>query len=79
MKKYVKPQLYYENFELTQRIAGDCGVIMNHTDLGNCTTGSFTQLDPSLDKLFETEGVCEDYAQGYCYTKSTNMVSIFWS
>lgn len=79
MKSYVKPQLYYENFELTQHIAGDCGVVMNQWDLENCKTGSFTIMDPSLDKLFETSEYCEDYAQGYCYTNSTNMVSIFQS
>lgn len=79
MKNYVKPELYFESFELTQHIAGDCGVIMNNTDLENCETGSFTIMDPSLDKLFESSEKCEDYAQGYCYTKSTNMVSIFAS
>lgn len=43
MKKYVKPELYYENFELSQHIAA-CGIDVNHDDTAKCT--------PSLDPEF---------------------------
>lgn len=77
MKNYVKPELHFESFELTQHIAGDCGVIMNMKNMqGECATGTF-EFGETYDSLFEAQGVCEDYAEGYCYTSSSVMVGIF--
>lgn len=35
MKTYVKPELFYENFELSQHIA-NCDFKMGHTEESNC-------------------------------------------
>ncbi len=75
MKKYVKPELYYENFELSQHIAA-CGIDVNHANKTEC--------NPTLDGDFWgglTLGVfgegrtCEmDVANidVYCYTVGTS-------
>lgn len=36
MKKYVKPELFYENYELSQHIAA-CHWDLNSADRGSCT------------------------------------------
>ena len=43
MKKYVKPELFYENYELSQYVAG-CGVKvkLNLADPGSCAGTSDT-------------------------------------
>ena len=77
MKKYVKPELYYENFELLQHIAA-CGIDVNFS------SGTDYSCNPKLDGSFWgglTLGVfgegraCElDVANidVYCYTVGTN-------
>lgn len=37
MKTYVKPELYYENFELSEHIASGCSVVMNGYMSESCT------------------------------------------
>lgn len=61
MKKYVKPELFYEHFELTQHIAA-CGWNMQSADVNNChavpdKTGVWG--DGFDVKLFAVAGVCE--------------------
>ncbi len=40
-KSYVKPQVYFENFQLSTNIAGECGTdrnyFGNHSSSGTCT------------------------------------------
>ncbi len=45
MKKYVKPELYYENFELSQHIAA-CGIDVNFS------SGTDYSCNPKLDGSF---------------------------
>lgn len=70
MKEYVKPELYYESFELSQHIAG-CYLELKNLDVNNCaasgTVGKYT-----LDSWFVpnvTSG-CTVEPEGYCYTNS---------
>lgn len=72
MKKYVKPQIYFESFELTESIAGNCTVIMNQTNEETCKMGTtdeddFPGLPPML--MFTNTEVCGDNTinDDYCY------------
>ena len=46
MKKYVKPALYCERFQLTEMIAGNCEVVFNSTKELACQDGKLK--DPSI-------------------------------
>lgn len=71
MKPYVKPELFYENFELSQHIAA-CGIDVNFKNENSCTPS----LDPGFwgmnDTVFnEGEEKCSigiDAIEAYCYT-----------
>lgn len=74
MKPYIKPDLFYENFELNQNIAA-CGWDLQSNDKNTCTA----LKDPALNnnhpvpgmKLFTSKNECtldEKDAPGYCYT-----------
>ena len=57
MKKYVKPDVAFEGFELSQHIAGGCSALLNSADVNSCSTtgkGEFDGMDVGL------------FAQGYC-------------
>lgn len=80
MKPYVKPELYYENFELAQHIAG-CSLTSNtSTSPVDCVyVGVIGDVEASWfitgSELCSKEGVVE--AEGYCYTESTqNLATI---
>lgn len=79
MKAYVKPELIYEHYELSQNVA-DCTWNMNNTDTSVCKgDGSDKGFD---DILFtDTNGctVMEGDIAGYCYTASQGGVNIFLS
>lgn len=75
MKKYVKPELYYENFELSQHIAA-CGIdVKNASSKEACA-----QLDPDFwggmsDRVFDSVNSCTidiSTIEVYCYTSGTN-------
>lgn len=75
MKKYVKPDLYYENFELSQHIA-TCMIDINSAE-GSCTQIIDGNFWPEYggQSVF-TESNCEvDYTVlgVYCYTTGTNV------
>ena len=75
MKKYVKPELYYENFELSQHIAA-CGIdVKNSTSQYDCA-----QLDPDFwggmsGRVFDSANSCTldiRAIEVYCYTAGTS-------
>lgn len=67
MKPYVKPELYYENFELAQHIAG-CNISMTNTVEGNCT-GNGTIGPWKQDAWFlDANDACAAKTEKYCYT-----------
>lgn len=73
MKKYVKPELFYEKFELSQHIAS-CAIPLNYDSVNSCSVrsddingmaGLFTG-DSCSEKL--PEGATEEY----CYMPTSD-------
>lgn len=78
MKKYVKPELFYESFELTQQIAA-CDYDSNNTstDEGCSFTGVNKDFGVEM-KIFLSQGICDVIAESYCYHNSTSgMFGVF--
>lgn len=75
MKPYVKPELYYENFELAQHIAGCSMSEINSADVLNCTAeGTISSVfgtDHSSAWFVEQNKSCKDCAEAYCYTNGS--------
>lgn len=72
MKKYVKPELYYEHFELTQHIAA-CGwdVQPDGTALPNPNVWGYDYSEV----LYAAPGVCtitEDQIVDFCHENGSN-------
>lgn len=75
MKAYVKPELFFERFELSQHIAA-CGIDVHTNDVDGC--------NPTLDSSFWGIGDTVFYAEqtrcaidinvieAYCYTSGTS-------
>lgn len=67
MKPYVKPELYYESFELAQHIAA-CNITMNQTVEENCT-GNGTIGPWTYNAWFlDSNTSCANKFEKYCYT-----------
>ena len=73
MKKYVKPELFYESFELSQHIAA-CGIDVNNFNETTCAS-----LDPDFwegynYKVFNDSDCAVDVGdiEFYCYTVGTS-------
>ena len=79
MKTYVKPELYYESFALSQHIAG-CTLSLKAVSAATCnasgTIGSVT-LEAAGDKTgwFLSHGVCAVTVEDYCYTNGAATLS----
>lgn len=75
-KKYEKPQVYMEKFELAEHIAG-CSLTINSVDLMLCT-GSGTVRDEYTESWFiDGNQLCIAELEGYCYTNgSINVATI---
>ncbi len=72
-KTYVKPQIYFEDFQLSANIAAGCGKPLNHT-METCQPISGMKL--FIDKF--TCAITPDEA-GLCYQSSTDETRIFTS
>ena len=74
MKPYVKPELYYESFELAQHIAGCSMSEIKSGEVLTCTAeGTISSVfgtDHSDAWFVEQNESCKDCAEGYCYTNS---------
>lgn len=74
MKPYVKPELYYENFELAQHIAGCSMSAIESADVLNCTAeGTISSVfgtDYSNAWFVDGNNSCTTKVEGYCYTNS---------
>lgn len=75
MKKYVKPELFFESFELSQSIAA-CGIDVNLGDTNSCTPSLDPDFWEGLDlTVFSAERSCDitpDAIEVYCYTYGTS-------
>lgn len=79
MKKYVKPELFYESFELSQSIAV-CGWDMNYTDKETCTALGDASVGNFPISLFTETPRCdatEDNVESYCYEVSSGDKGLF--
>lgn len=83
MKKYVKPELFYEKFELTQHIA-DCAWELNSPDKDSCEALADPDYLPGFPPLFMSDAKgCSlipgvNY-QDYCYHDGAQGVNVFMS
>lgn len=72
MKKYVKPALYCERFQLTEAIAGNCSIRCNH-DTDETCTGDASGSDLSVNPFTSPATSCsipwsfKAPVEGYCY------------
>lgn len=74
MKPYVKPELYYESFELAQHIAG-CSLTWtnNATDVSTCSasgiiTSPHKPPAESQSWFIDANTLCTAKADQYCYS-----------
>ena len=75
MKTYVKPELYYESFELSQHIAG-CQLRLNQNTPEECSASGTIGIIET-ESWFIATPVCQAEVEDYCYTNgSTNLVTI---
>ena len=75
MKNYVKPELFYESYELSQNIAA-CGWDLNQANTKDCKfVGDPTYGNPSI-VVFETKEKCETVLEGYCYENSSDNIAM---
>lgn len=79
MKKYVKPELFFESYELSQNIAA-CGWDMSNSgDPMQCTAvgDSGYGNDPTWGRGFlEANDNCEFKVENYCYENSADNVTM---
>lgn len=82
MKAYVKPELFYERYELSKHIA-DCALEPQSADVDSCHVEAdpkFPQLAGFLGmKLFASLESCETEFSGYCYTNGNAGFNLFHS
>ena len=81
MKKYVKPELFFEQFVLSQHIA-DCKLEYNDfQDENSCSANVDPDfLEGYLNPVFvEGNTKCIETFEGYCYTDSTDGANTFTS
>lgn len=73
-KSYVKPELYFENFQLSTSIAAGCGLALGH-QMYDCNNL------PGLGTLFQDTNTCTytpDDA-GFCYQTVLDSTRVFTS
>lgn len=73
-KAYVKPELYFENFELSSSIATGCGNAINH-QIGACKKG----LGDFADFVFIDNCQVNPDQAGLCYHNPTDATNLFTS
>lgn len=78
MKKYVKPELFFERYELSQHIA-NCTWDLNLANENDCTTfKGDSELDPSLEGyiLLTTDKNC-NFPGPDCYMVAVSGMNTF--
>lgn len=77
MKKYVKPELIFERFEMSQQIAA-CDYDSNNTSSDNSCRFTGINKDFGVEmSIFMTTGICDVVAESYCYHNSSGGYGIF--
>ena len=63
-KAYVKPQVYFENFQLSASIA-KCDIRTNNTDINSCEVEGNTPGEPLFITIMSCKNTMDN--EGYCY------------
>jgi len=74
MKAYVKPELYYENFEVSQHIAG-CNLTLQLEDPIKCTAIGEIGSDNLSGWFVDANTSCAVKVESYCYTNGSVSVT----
>lgn len=69
MKEYVKPELYYESFELSQHIAA-CALQLGLSGVEECKVIN-DRLNGTATGGFISAPTCEFPLEDYCYSNGT--------
>lgn len=71
-KKYVKPEIFFEKFEVSQQIAA-CDYDSNdtHSDEGCGYSGVMEYVGPVT--ILVTPGVCTHIVEDYCYHNGSGL------
>ena len=85
MKKYVKPELFYERYELSQHIADCAYEFKNSTHVESCPA----EIDPKLTNsggsyngvmaFIDSNTACITKVQDYCYQTGADAIKTFVS
>ena len=78
MKNYVKPELFFESYELSQNIAA-CGWDMNQAEPASCeATGDPSWGNPSNITVFaDVNADCKGLnLESYCYENSADNITM---
>lgn len=78
MKKYIKPELYYESFEVSQNVAACDWDMSNLKDKFECSAQG--EMDPTDFLFVDSNDRCTitpDLIEDYCYENSTSGISVF--
>ncbi len=84
MKAYIKPELFYERYEVSQHIADCAWEFQNQGDPSNCVAVGDSNKLPGMPTLFQAEGRgCQlvdavDH-ENYCYQNSADGVKLHTS
>lgn len=81
MKKYVKPEVLFEKFELNQHIA-DCAWELQQGSKDACVAEPDDKKLPGLPTLFTETASCyftEDVYQDFCYQNGASSANVFMS
>ncbi len=77
MKKYVKPELIFESFEMTQQVAACTFDLVSNTSVDhNDETCAFSGIEPNMNVpvtiFLDGSNDCNGHtAEDYCYTNGT--------
>ncbi len=76
-RKYVKPEIIFDSFELSQSIAAGCELISQHSQ------GACPVLDPEIGQTLISEGLCQMTPPGgndsICYDVPMDSYNVFSS
>lgn len=81
MKPYVKPELFYESFELSQHIA-DCAWELQAANENVCYAvgDEDFNLDPYMHIFQNSSDICVvGPPEGYCYYSASNAIGLYAS
>lgn len=83
-KSYVKPQVYFENFQLSANIAGNCGTQIDKTRAHHTNVDSCAYEDAAFGKIFLSKQICGDTPQdeilsNVCYDNPSDTMRLFAS